>query len=111
VQCQKLKATRGAVKQLTGKDGDNMDLPIATATSNDVSKRFGFWFRKASTSAIAIERGGTAHVVMLPAAEYQRLMRLDHAALAPGELTDEAVRSLVAAKAPPLAFRRNKLLD
>lgn len=70
-----------------------------------------FLDRKVATSAVAIERGSTARVVMLSAAEYERLMRLDPAALAPGNWTDEAVHSLVAAKASPSAFLLNKLLD
>lgn len=68
------------------------------ATASDVSKRFGFYYDEAMTHPVAIERNGAVRVVMLAAAEYQRLARLDHIAITPEELSDEAVRSLRDAK-------------
>lgn len=48
------------------------------ASSSDVSKRFGFYYDEAMTHPLAVERNGAARVVMMPAAEYERLARLDH---------------------------------
>ena len=63
------------------------------------------------THAIAVERNGAARVVMLPASEYERLARLDHIAVTPEELSDEATRSLRTAQARPEAIRLNELMD
>ena len=88
-----------------------MELPIEKVTSSEVSKRFGFYYDEAMTHAIAVERNGAARVVMLPASEYERLARLDHIAVTPEELSDEATRSLRTAQARPEAIRLNELMD
>lgn len=86
-----------------------MKIPIEMVNFSEVSKRFGFYYGEAMTHAIAIERNGSAHIVMLPADEYKRLTKLDHIAVRPEELSEEAVRSLRTAKALPEAFRFNRL--
>ena len=88
-----------------------MELPIEKVTTSEVSKRFGFYYDEAMTHAIAVERNGAARVVMLPASEYERLARLDHIAVTPEELSDEATRSLRTAQARPEAIRLNELMD
>ena len=54
---------------------------LERASSSDTSKRFGFYYDEAMTRPVAVERDGAAWVVMMPAAEYERLARLDHVAL------------------------------
>ena len=88
-----------------------MSLSIEKVSSSEVSKRFGFYYDEAMTHPIAVERNGAARVVMMPAAEFERLARLDHIALAPEELSDEAIRSLRTAKPRTEAIELNKLLD
>src|SRR3546814_15706667 len=63
------------------------------------------------THPIGIERNGATRVVMLPASEYERLARLDHIAVTPEELSDEATRSLRTATARPEAVALNELMD
>src|SRR3546814_10907573 len=88
-----------------------MELPIEKVTSSEVSKRFGFYYDEAMTHPIGIERNGATRVVMLPASEYERLARLDHIAVTPEELSDEATRSLRTATARPEAVALNELMD
>lgn len=88
-----------------------MSLSIEKVSSSEVAKRFGFYYDEAMTHPIAVERNGAARVVMLPAAEFERLVRLDHIALTPEELSDEAIRSLRSAKPRPEAVDLDKLLD
>lgn len=88
-----------------------MSLSIEKVTSSEVSKRFGFYYDEAMTHPIAVERNGAARVVMMPASEYERLARLDHIAVTPEELSDEAIRSLRIAEPRPESFELNKLLD
>lgn len=88
-----------------------MSLSIETFRSSEVSKRFGFYYDEAMTHPIAVERNGAARVVMLPAAEYERLARLDHIALAPEELSDDAFKAIANARPVPESYDANKLLD
>ena len=88
-----------------------MSLSIETFRSSEVSKRFGFYYDEAMTHPIAVERNGAARVVMLPAAEYERLARLDHIALAPEELSDDAFNAITNAQPVPESYNANKLLD
>jgi PHD/YefM family antitoxin component YafN of YafNO toxin-antitoxin module len=91
--------------------GTAVSLAIERVRSTDVSKRFGFYYDEAMTHPIAVERNGAARVVMMPASEYERLSRLDHIALAPEELSDEAFQALRTAEAPAEAYELNKLMD
>lgn len=88
-----------------------MSLSIETFRSSEVSKRFGFYYDEAMTHPIAVERNGAARVVMLPAAEYERLARLDHVALAPEELSDDAFNAIANAQPVPESYDANKFLD
>ena len=88
-----------------------MALTIEKVRSSEVSKRFGYYYDEAMTHPIAVERNGAARVVMLPAAEYERLLRLDHVALTPKELSGDAIRALQTAEPAPEAFRLNDLLE
>ena len=88
-----------------------MELGIEKVTSSEVSKRFGFYYDEAMTHPIAVERNGAARVVMLPASEFERLARLDHIAVTPQELSDEAYRSIRTADPRAEAIELNHLLD
>ncbi|MFT4026812.1 MAG: type II toxin-antitoxin system Phd/YefM family antitoxin [Novosphingobium sp.] len=88
-----------------------MELPLDKVTSSEVAKRFGFYYDEAMTHPIAVERNGAARVVMLSAAEYERLARLDHVALSPDELSNEALRAILTAEPAQESYDNNKLLD
>ncbi len=88
-----------------------MSLAMEKVRSTDVSKRFGFYYDEAMTHAIAVERNGAARVVMLPAAEYERLSRLDHVALSPEELSDEAIHAIRTVEPSAESCENDKYLD
>lgn len=88
-----------------------MSLAIETIRSSEVSRRFGFYYDKALTHPIAVERDGAARVVMLSAAEYERLARLDHIALAPEELSEAAFSAIANAQHVGDPHDSNQLLD
>lgn len=88
-----------------------MELPLDKVTSSEVSKRFGYYYDEAMTHPIAVERNGAARVVMMSAAEYERLTRLDHIALAPEELSNDALRAIMNAEPTSESYDNNKLLD
>jgi PHD/YefM family antitoxin component YafN of YafNO toxin-antitoxin module len=84
---------------------------LEKVSSSDVSKRFGFYYDEAMTHPLAVERNGAVRVVMLPAAEYERLARLDHVALLPSELEPADLRAIRDAEVPASAQELNHLLD
>lgn len=84
---------------------------LEKASSSDVSKRFGYYYDEAMTHPLAVERNGAARVVMMPAAEYERLARLDHVALLPGELGQADLTAIRDAVVPPGARELDHLLD
>lgn len=84
---------------------------LARASSSDVSKRFGFYYDEAMTHPLAVERNGAARVVMLPAAEYERLARLDHVALLPRELDPVDLAAIREALVPQSAGELDDLLE
>ncbi|QXQ08424.1 type II toxin-antitoxin system Phd/YefM family antitoxin [Sphingosinicellaceae bacterium] len=88
-----------------------MAATLERVSSTDVSKRFGHFYDEAITHPIAVERNGTARVVMMPVAEYLRLAALDHVALTPQELSRNDIRALRDAKAPETAHALNYLMD
>ncbi len=84
---------------------------LERASSSDVSKRFGYYYDEAMTHPVAVERNGAARVVMMPAAEYERLARLDHVALLPSELERADLAAIRDAVVPASARGLDHLLD
>lgn len=84
---------------------------LERASSSDVSKRFGYYYDEAMTHPLAVERNGAARVVMMPAAEYERLSRLDHVALLPQELERADLVAIRDAVVPDSARELDHLLD
>lgn len=84
---------------------------LERASSSDVSKRFGYYYDEAMTHPLAVERNGAARVVMMPAAEYERLARLDHVALHPSELERADLVAIRDAVVPESARELDHLLD
>lgn len=84
---------------------------LERATSSDVAKRFGYYYDEAMTHPFAVERNGAARVVMMPAAEYERLARLDHMALLPEELDRADLVAIRDAVVPDSARELDHLLD
>jgi PHD/YefM family antitoxin component YafN of YafNO toxin-antitoxin module len=84
---------------------------LERASSSDVSKRFGYYYDEAMTHPLAVERNGAARVVMMPAAEYERLARLDHVALLPIELDRADLVAIRDAVVPVSAQELDHLLD
>ena len=91
--------------------GSMMATSLETASSSDVSKRFGFFYDEAMTRPVAVERNGTARIVMLPMPEYQRLALLDHVALSASEMTDEDFKAIRDAQPSDESIALNALLD
>lgn len=81
-----------------------MSNHLQRASASEVSKRFGHFYDEAMTHPLVVERNGAARVVMMPAAEYERLARLDHIALSPRELDSSDLRAIRDA-VPPTGAR------
>lgn len=88
-----------------------MPAPLQTASSSEVSKRFGYFYDEAMVHPVGIERNGATRVVLLSMPEYQRLALLDHVATPCSEMTDEDFKTIRDAKAPPESVALNHLMD
>lgn len=88
-----------------------MPAALERATSSDVGRRFGYFYDEAMTHPVEVERNGAVRVVMLPAAEYHRLARLDHVALGIEELDDDDFRSISEARPGADAIALDSLMD
>ena len=84
---------------------------LNNASASDVSRRFGRFYAEATRHPLAVERNGEARVVMLPAAEYERLARLDHVSMQPSELERSDLAALRDAVVPESARELDRLLD
>ncbi len=88
-----------------------MAAPLPTASSSDVSKRFGYFYDEAMIHPVGVERNGATRVVLLSMPEYQRLALLDHVATPCAEMTDEAYKAIRDAQVPDESIALNYLMD
>ena len=88
-----------------------MATPLPTASSSDVSKRFGYFYDEAMIHPVGVKRNGATRVVMLSMPEYQRLALLDHVATRSGEMTDDDFKTIQGAKVPAESRALNHLMD
>jgi hypothetical protein len=88
-----------------------MAAPLPTASSSDVSKRFGYFYDEAMIHPVGVERNGATRVVLLSMPEYQRLALLDHVATRCGEMSDDDFKTIQGARAPAESSALNHLMD
>jgi len=88
-----------------------MSALLQTASSSDVSKRFGYFYDEAMTHPVGVERNGAARIVLLSMPEYQRLALLDHVAVASAEMPDEDHKALRDARVSDESVALNALMD
>lgn len=60
-------------------------MPIESVPFDDVRNLFDFYQDKAMNAPTAVQRNDFANVAMLPAAEPERLARLDHIVVTPDQ--------------------------
>ncbi|WP_394762328.1 type II toxin-antitoxin system prevent-host-death family antitoxin [Phenylobacterium sp.] len=78
-------------------------MPKLTVSSGDFLKAYGRISETALREPVSITSHGRERLVLLSADEYRRLKANDRAPLYPWELSDEALRALQVAEAPPEA--------
>ena len=81
-----------------------MDDPISVPAA-EVQRHFALWQDRALTQPVAVTSRGRPRVVMISAAEFERLRRRDRQALRVEELPEELVAA-IAATEPPAEARR-----
>ena len=88
-----------------------MSAVLHTASSSDVSKRFGYFYDEAMIHPVGVERNGAARVILLSMPEYQRLALLDQVAVASAEMPDEDYKALRDARVSGESVALNALMD
>lgn len=73
---------------------------MTKVSSGEFQRAFGHYREVALQTPVAITNHGRASLVLLSAAEYHRLKRLDRRALRPWEMSEEAIKALLAAEPP-----------
>ena len=74
---------------------------MGTATAADVAKNFGTYREQAQHDPVVVTQYGKPSVVILSAAEYERLRELDRRILRLEEMTDAELEEMIAAEIPP----------
>ncbi len=69
-------------------------------TAREVQKMFGRYHDQALAAPVTVTKYGRPSVVILSAAEYERLKKLDRQALAVTELSDSDIDAIKAARTP-----------
>ncbi len=75
-------------------------MNITRVTASEFQKSFGALSDKALREPVAITKQGRYHLVVLSAEEYARLTRRDRKVYAAGDLPDEWLEAVKAAKPP-----------
>ncbi len=73
------------------------------ATAAEIAKNFGEYADKALVEPITITKYGREHLVLLSAAEYERLKRRDRLALRVAGMPDDLADAIASAEPPPEA--------
>ena len=76
-----------------------------TVPAEKVAKNFGEFQDAALSEPVIVTKYGRESVVIVKAAEYRRLKKLDRAVLRPHELSEADIAALRAASPPPEATR------
>ena len=71
-----------------------------TVTARELQKRFGRYQDRALVAPVTVTKYGRPSVVILSAAEYERLRKLDRQALAVTELSDSDIEAIRVARIP-----------
>jgi prevent-host-death family protein len=71
-----------------------------TVTAADLQKNFGLYQDKALVAPVTVTKYGRPSVVILSAAEYGRLKKLDRQTLAVSELSEADVAAIKSARVP-----------
>lgn len=77
------------------------------ATAADIAKNFGAFADKALTEPVTITKYGREHLVLLSAAEYERLRRRDRQVFRSRELPADLTEAIAQAGPPAEAERFN----
>ena len=75
------------------------ESPLLTVSAAEMQRKFGYYSDEAMIQPVGIQRHGTTRLVMISAAEYQRLKRRDRQSIHVKDLDDDFIRALEASEA------------
>ncbi len=67
---------------------------LLTVSAAEVQRKFGYYSDEAMIQPVGIQRHGTTRLVMISAAEYERLKRRDRQSILSKDLSDELIRQI-----------------
>jgi prevent-host-death family protein len=73
---------------------------VAKVSSGELQRAFGRYSELALQTPVSITNHGRESLVLMSIAEYRRLKHLDRRVLRPWEMSEEAIKALLAAEPP-----------
>lgn len=84
---------------------------LLTVPAAEVQRKFGYYSDEAMIQPVGIQRHGTTRLVMISAAEYERLKRRDRQVFHVSELGDDFIDALRNSEASEESKALNYLMD
>jgi len=78
---------------------NSLNTNILTVPAAEVQRKFGYYTDEAMLQPVGIQRHGTTRLVMISAAEYERLKRRDRQSILAKDLGDDFIKELEASEA------------
>ncbi|HVZ29396.1 MAG TPA: hypothetical protein VG839_03315, partial [Asticcacaulis sp.] len=84
---------------------------ILMVSAAEVQRKFGYYSDEAMIQPVGIQRHGTTRLVMISAAEYERLKRRDRQVLHARDLDDDFIKALEASEPSDESRALDYLMD
>ena len=84
---------------------------LLTVSAAEVQRKFGYYSDEAMIQPVGIQRHGTTRLVMISAAEYERLKRRDRQVLHVRDLDDDFIEALRNSEASEASKALDYLMD
>lgn len=85
--------------------------PNLTVSAAEVQRKFGYYSDEAMLQPVGIQRHGTTRLVMISAAEYERLKRRDRQSILSKDLSDDLIRQIEQSEPSEASKALNYLME
>jgi PHD/YefM family antitoxin component YafN of YafNO toxin-antitoxin module len=87
------------------------ELNFLTVSAAEVQRKFGYYSDEAMLQPVGIQRHGTTRLVMISAAEYERLKRRDRQSILSKDLSDDLIRQIEQSEPSEASKALNHLME
>lgn len=90
---------------------NTLPFNILTVSAAEVQRKFGYYSDEAMLQPVGVQRHGTTRLVMISAAEYERLKRRDRQVILAKDLPDDLIRQIEQSEAGEASKALDNLLE